>query len=134
VSKAFPSFRFAAAVSMALLTLPACSSGNPDALTGMNVDENAAMMDANAAVEANLADANAEPADAASSNGTSEAKTGSATDAADNNTAAKPPERARTGREVNAASSNSRSSAELNDMQDNQVEAEPDIPNAVSNE
>jgi hypothetical protein len=39
-------FREAAVAALALLCTAGCSSRNPDALTGMNVDENAAMMNA----------------------------------------------------------------------------------------
>ena len=39
----------------AALLLSGCSSNNPDSLVGMNVDENAAMMDANASSEADAA-------------------------------------------------------------------------------
>ena len=39
-------FRVAAVAALALLSTAGCSSRNPDALTGMNVDENAAMMNA----------------------------------------------------------------------------------------
>jgi hypothetical protein len=41
------------AALFATLLLGACSSRNPDSLIGMNVDENAAMMDANASSDAN---------------------------------------------------------------------------------
>lgn len=39
-------FCVAVAATIALLSAAGCSSRNPDALTGMNVDENAAMMNA----------------------------------------------------------------------------------------
>lgn len=39
-------FYVAVAATIALLSAAGCSSRNPDALTGMNVDENAAMMNA----------------------------------------------------------------------------------------
>jgi len=59
----FPSFRLAFAAS-ALLIVTACgSSKNPDTLVGKNLDENAAMMDANASVDANIASANATQAE-----------------------------------------------------------------------
>jgi hypothetical protein len=48
------------------LIVSACSSKNPDTLVGMNVDENLAMMDANAVDEANGVDASVSPADTAS--------------------------------------------------------------------
>lgn len=48
------------------LLVSACSSKNPDTLVGMNVDENLAMMDANAVDEANSVDANVSRAHAAS--------------------------------------------------------------------
>jgi hypothetical protein len=38
------------------MLLAGCSKGNPDALTGMNLDENAAMMNAPANQEANAAE------------------------------------------------------------------------------
>jgi hypothetical protein len=56
-----------AAAASALLLLGACSSRNPDALTGMNVDENLAMMNADENADAN-----------ASNVGTSEASEASA--------------------------------------------------------
>jgi hypothetical protein len=55
---------FAAAVlgASALFFVSACSSKNPDALPGMNVDENLAMMDANAAANTNVtANTSSEP-------------------------------------------------------------------------
>lgn len=123
-----------AVTASALLVLAACSSRNPDALTGLNVDENAAMMDANAAVEANLADANGAPSNAAAANGTSEAQSANSAESAAKATAPKAAEKSRPSREVNAPQDNSASSAELNDVQDNQVSTESDIPNITSND
>jgi hypothetical protein len=56
---------------LAALLVSGCSSRNPDSLVGMNLDENLAMMDANASSEANAAptaasDSNAAPAHASS--------------------------------------------------------------------
>jgi hypothetical protein len=57
--------------ALAVLLLGACSSKNPDSLIGMNVDENLAMMDANASADANastaaVSDMNAVSAEASS--------------------------------------------------------------------
>jgi hypothetical protein len=61
--------RLSAVASLCLLLAAGCSSRNPDALTGMNVDENAAMMNAD---ELNTTEAPAnEQAAAPSSNETS---------------------------------------------------------------
>lgn len=49
--------------AVAALLLAACHSKNPDSLIGMNVDENLAVMDANA-VDANATDSGAAPAQA----------------------------------------------------------------------
>jgi hypothetical protein len=41
---------------LALVLVAACSSRNPDALTGMNLDENLAVMDANASANVDATD------------------------------------------------------------------------------
>ncbi|HEY8434136.1 MAG TPA: hypothetical protein VIK68_05920 [Sphingomicrobium sp.] len=121
----FQSFRRAhTIVSLALLAVAGCSSKNPDALTGMNLDENAAMMDANASVDANLASANA-----SESSSTSDVQANHASNASANAAAPKPAHA-----EVSAAHNSPSSSTELNDIEDNQVSTEPDIPNASSND
>ena len=124
----FQSFRRAhTIVSLALLAVAGCSSKNPDALTGMNLDENAAMMDANASVDANLASANA-----SESSSTSDVQANHASNASANAAA---PKLAHAGRaEVSAAHNSASSSTELNDIEDNQVSTEPEIPNASSND
>jgi hypothetical protein len=48
--------RSAVAVAVAVLLVSACSSKNPDSLIGMNLDENAAMMDANDMSDVNAAE------------------------------------------------------------------------------
>ena len=116
-----------------MLLLGACSSRNPDTLIGMNVDENAAMMDANAAVEANLTDANGAPAKPAATNDRSEVQPANGTEKADSATAPKTAEKSRAAREVNAVDKSSATAPTLNDVEENQLSTEPDIPNAVSN-
>lgn len=122
-----------AVAGCALLLLGACSSRNPDTLIGMNVDENAAMMDANAAVEANLTDANGAPAKPAATNDRSEVQPANGTEKADSATAPKTAEKSRAAREVNAVDKSSATAPTLNDVEENQLSTEPDIPNAVSN-
>ena len=116
--------RVGALAAFALIVLAACSSKNPDALTGMNLDENAAMMDANASVDANLASANA-----GESTSTSDVQANHASNASANAAAPKPAHA-----ELSAAHNSPSSSTELNDIEDNQVSTEPDIPNASSND
>ena len=68
------SLRIAAAA--ALFSLAACSSKNPDSLVGMNLDENAAMMDSNEAVDANAVTATVAETNAGSQPDTSSQRSG----------------------------------------------------------
>jgi len=124
----FKSFLLAAA---AVFALGACSSKNPDALTGMNLDENAAMMDANASVDANLASTNATSTNEAQASSASDAQSNHASEASANSAAPKPAQSSHP-TEINAVRNGPASSPDLNDV-DNQV-TEPDIPNASSND
>src|SRR4051794_30793218 len=54
--------------TLAALLAGACSSKNPDSLIGMNVDENLAVMDANASMNVVAATSNASGSDALSKN------------------------------------------------------------------
>ena len=63
---------YVAAASLALLSAAACSSRNPDALTGMNVDENVAMMNDDE-INATEAPANEEAAPPSSNQSSDEA-------------------------------------------------------------
>ena len=123
------SLRIAAAA--ALLSLAASSSKNPDSLVGMNLDENAAMMDSNEAV-----DANAVTATVAETNAGSQPDTISHPDASANEAAPKQPARTKVAAsessdQVNATDADAHDRTELNQIDDNQVEQEPDEPNAV---
>jgi len=57
---------------LAALLVSGCSSRNPDSLVGMNLDENLAMMDANASSEANTAPTAASDSNAASAHASSD--------------------------------------------------------------
>lgn len=61
-----PAVPVAIAAAAAVLLLGGCSSKNPDALTGMNLDENLAMMNAD-----NMTDGNASGASSTTANSTS---------------------------------------------------------------
>ena len=62
-----------ALATLALLLAAGCSSKNPDALTGMNVDENLAMMNADENMDANAAEPAAPRSQAPMSNQASDA-------------------------------------------------------------
>lgn len=130
----FPSFRLVLAAT-ALLMAAACSSKNPDALTGMNLDENAAMMDANASVEANLGGANvssnAPQTSSPSGNQANGSTEASANEPMPKAAATRKPSRSN---EVNAARNSHESTTELNDIANNQITTEPDVPNFTTNE
>ena len=139
------SFKPILLTTAAVCLLAACSSKNPDTLIGTNLDENAAMMDANAAVAANLAatngaSSNAPPSNAAganppATNASSEAKTNEPAQVSANVSVAKPSQFASPQRsaEVNAARNSPSTSTRLNDI-DNQVTTEPDVPNVTTND
>ena len=130
----FPHFRVATAVSFALLALTACSSKNPDTLVGMNLDENAAMMDANATVDANLAGTNGSANAAASEqSATTAADTSRDTAAPKLPAAPKPPVAPKPPRsdQVNAADIDVANRTGLDRTDDNQTESEPDLPNMM---
>ena len=124
----FPHFRVACAALLGLVSLTACNSKNPDTLVGMNLDENAAMMDANAAVEANLAVANGSAnADA------SEQSAATAADSSRDTTAPKPPVASKPPRsdQVNAADIDAGNRTELNQIDDDRADDQPDVPNTT---
>ena len=122
----FKSFLLAAA---AVAALGACSSKNPDTLVGMNLDENGAMMDANAAVDANLASTNSATSDGG--NASTEPRANETSEVSANAIAAKGPKPSRSA--VNAASNSAVNSTQLNDS-DNQLPDEPDVPNVTTND
>jgi hypothetical protein len=123
-----PSFRLVVAAS-ALLTAAACSSKNPDTLVGKNLDENAAMMDANASVAANLAGADASQANAKYELGTTDRSGANATSPAKPAMPAKPP---RHSGQASAIDNNVETSSPPNDVDRNQVGNDVDMPNAMS--
>jgi hypothetical protein len=121
---------FATAASLALLAATGCSSKNPDTLVGMNLDENAAMMDANASVDANNASA-----DVAEANESAHSATASRTDASDGEAAPRQPtppkaEATRHSDQVNATDVGTGNRADPEPIDDNQDDA-PEVPNAV---
>jgi hypothetical protein len=124
-------FRTFVLATAAFSALAACGSNNSDTLIGMNLDENAAMMDANSAVDANLASNSATSANEAQASSASDAQSNHASDASTNAAAPKPAQSSHS-TEVNAVRNAPASSPNLDDV-DNQV-TQPDVPNASSND
>ena len=130
----FVSFRRPTAlVPFALLILAACSSKNTDSLIGMNLDENAAMTDANASIDANLAGSSSIASSGAAGNASSEpqANEGSAVSASVAKRSEPPTPSHST--EVTAVRNSTANSTQVNDV-DNQAPDEPDVPNISSND
>ncbi|MGE5562815.1 MAG: hypothetical protein ACM3ZV_05825 [Bacillota bacterium] len=129
----FESFRFAAAATLALLSLTACSSKNPDTLIGMNLDENAAMMDANASVEANLGGADPSANDSAADRSSANAASTSTDASAPQPPTPPKPPRAPRSDQVNAGDSSTNTVTPLNQVEDDQADDQSEVPNASSN-
>lgn len=129
-------FRLEKAVAVfALVLVSACSSKNPDSLIGMNLDENAAMMDANAASEATIASDSNEGAAANSASASQAAANAPATQSAnhpgttaDDNNARK--ERASASQEPSAEPTDVGQPEDQSDASPNQVGNEEDPPGA----
>ena len=114
----------------AVLLIGACSSKNPDALTGMNVDENLAMMDANASSDGNVT--------AGSLSDTSATSNRAATDRADQSgdAAARTDARATSGdqqrsAEINAGGTDADDQADDEESSANQAQDDEEAPNGV---
>ena len=123
-------WRFPTAATLALLAAAGCSSKNPDTLVGMNLDENAAMMDANTSVDANNANADVVDTNASSQSATTNRAGASDSEAAPKQSARPKVEPARHSDQVNATDVDTGNRAAPDETDDTQDDA-PEVPNAV---
>jgi len=112
--------RIAIAAAAAMLLGGGCSSKNPDALTGMNLDENLAMMNAD-----NMTDGNASEAAATPANSTSNRSSPISPRVA-------VAEGAKGSPEGNTAANRAENLPDLDETGANQIGNDEDTPNAVA--
>jgi len=119
---------FAVLGASALFFVGACSSKNPDVLSGINVDENLAMMDANAAENTGVTTNNSSESNSPSAGDVSNRQDRSG----DERSATKPPlvPRSRLG-EINSVETGSDAPPNRDETDGNQVGNDEGIPNDI---